>query len=258
MPGNWRLYCALCLVITSGYGQEPAWNPSPLCTGSKVFLSYQSRGDRCEGFYALNVAGSARLELVSLTDSFPLDLEPQSVGAIHLAWKAPADSSRIRLRANSLRYKLYYEMDTTAPSRDGTFKWLMDVLKQTEIQRRDLGLLALTTLDVNSKRLDAYLPLAAMKSPSNPTAQPVLDILVTPSVELSEVYYSVFKQSMDGVTSVTLTRSKPLGLSYYPQHRAIRLPIAVQSGRYLYLVDVTAKVAQGGSVGTGFRIYYAR
>lgn len=250
------LLLSLWFTVSALRAQSTVCNQSLLESSSAGALAYQDRHDRCEGLFALPVSSSARLDLVSVTDSFPLDLEPKSLDTLHLVWKAPAGSSDIKLRANSLRYKLYYEMDATSKATKGTFDWKMDILKQVDVRRPEIGLLASATLS-GPKQLHVYLPLAASRQPATATIQKGVEIVLIPTVELSEVYYSVAKLGPDGSNIGKPSQLTPLNLGYYPHNRPIRLQVPIQSGSYDQ-INISATVAEGGTTGTTLRIYYAR
>jgi hypothetical protein len=77
---------------------------------------YRPRGDRCEGVYARQVAGTT-LFLSSFTETFEkYDLSADD--PLIIRWAAPADSG-IQLRAETIKAGRYYRMDTRRAARLG-------------------------------------------------------------------------------------------------------------------------------------------
>src|ERR1700757_4306296 len=67
---------------------------------------YRLRGDRCEGIYIREVAGSSAVLLVSLTRSAP-DYDLKSGRDLALDWQTPSSQQPIHLRGVGLRQRLY-------------------------------------------------------------------------------------------------------------------------------------------------------
>jgi hypothetical protein len=87
--------------------------------------SYRLRGDRCEGIYVQEVAG-APLAVVSWTESFSTyGFAPRQ--PLLLEW-AFAGGGNVRLRAQSLRRRLYYQMDALRPPASKSYQWPLDLL----------------------------------------------------------------------------------------------------------------------------------
>jgi len=82
-------------------------------------LGYRLRGDRCEGIYIKEV-GSTSLIVASLTNSFD-DFDFTTDKELQIKWEL-ADSSRVYLRAQSLKRRLHYRMDTVRPSETTAYK----------------------------------------------------------------------------------------------------------------------------------------
>lgn len=101
-------------------------------------LGYALRGDRCEGMYVEQVAGTA-LWLASLTRIFEnYDLSPNQ--ALLVEWDAP-DSGTILLRAQGIKHDLYYRMDAARPLASHSYRWPSDLLAAQHITREDIGVL---------------------------------------------------------------------------------------------------------------------
>src|SRR5262249_4010591 len=88
-------------------------------------MRYERRGERCEGLYIQQVAGSAGLLVASFIESSgPFDIVAGK--PLPVAWSGAAQSS-VRLRAIALRSRLYYRMDSERPGSPGVFEWPTDL-----------------------------------------------------------------------------------------------------------------------------------
>src|SRR2546425_622955 len=72
---------------------------------------YRLRGDRCEGIYIKEVAGTTVVaSLIEYVENF----NPAGQ-SLRIEWTAPGNAS-VRLRAYSLRHRLFYQMDARRPA----------------------------------------------------------------------------------------------------------------------------------------------
>ncbi len=102
-------YSTLLSLACLGPAHAAAADCDPSLTQVKTAFGYRDRGDRCEGVYIKEVSSTA-LTVASFTEVFePYDL--QSSEPLHLAWDRPPGNASVRLRAQSLRRRLYYRMD---------------------------------------------------------------------------------------------------------------------------------------------------
>src|SRR5919108_743620 len=74
---------------------------------------YRMRGDRCEGIYIKEVSTTILL-VASLTESFE-DYDLNSSKPLLIEWNKASGDGVVRLRAQGLRRRLYYRMDTVRP-----------------------------------------------------------------------------------------------------------------------------------------------
>jgi hypothetical protein len=255
----------LCLAFTalltfwSGAGAEIRCDPDLLALANKDVLSYQDRGDRCEGVYARNVAGSANVVLASLTSTFP-DFSPHLVSVLHLSWLPPQSVGTVNLRASSLKYKLFYQMDTSQPGSTPRFDWSLALLKDVDVLRNELGLLAWTATLAGGINRTVYLPVAVepSKSTADPTYSAAIEAVLVPSIEMDELDYWVSKYPASGTPVRVIDRS-PVGNGFYPAERALKLALNVNPEPAFYSVNVVGKnAASGASVGTAFWFYHGR
>jgi hypothetical protein len=219
-------------------------------------LAYKSRGDRCEGLYALPVSGSARLRLLSFTAQGAA-VDPEGSSSLALTWSPPAEAVTVRLTAESLRYRVYYRMDSSRSAADKHFAWPADLLKRQEIGlgASELGLLCWTTLKVRGLDQDVYLPLSA--GSASAVAGTLLTAVLVPSVELKEVYVSSALPQKPGEVR-PVAKSRPVGLGFYPANRAFRFSISRRGDDRIYHVEIVATSADGGSLGADFWYFDAR
>ena len=85
--------------------------------------AYRNRGDRCEGLYIQGVAGTA-LRLVSLTELVE-DFDPAFSKDAVIEW-AVSPPSVVHLRAQGLRRRMYYRMDTDRQASDTSYRWPLE------------------------------------------------------------------------------------------------------------------------------------
>ncbi len=135
--------------------EQPASNPN----------GYRLRGDRCEGVFIQEVAGTP-LVVASFTANFdPYDV--RAVQNLDIGWSAPSEGP-IQLRAYGLRRKLYYRMDTTLSSARRSYTWPADLLASLNIPQPDLGVVGWMRNRVGKVDRDVYLPLQVGQKRSRP------------------------------------------------------------------------------------------
>jgi hypothetical protein len=244
------------LAFESDAGAELRCDPDLLALSNKDPLSYQTRGNRCEGLYARKVGGSANVLLASLTSAFP-DFSAASVSTLHLSWSPPQPAGNVSLRASSLKYKLYYQMDTSQPGIPAHFDWSLALLKKVDVLRDELGLLAWMATPAVGISRTVYLPVTVElgKSTANPPHPATIQAILVPSIELDELYYSVSRYPTSGAPVRVIDR-RSVGNGFYPAERALKLGFKVDPEAAFYSVSLVGKIAlSGGSVGTTFWFY---
>jgi hypothetical protein len=138
------------------HGQSQACDPLLVPSSSDPY-AYRLRGDRCEGTYAQQVAGTA-LAIVSWTQSFAAyDLNRRQ--PLRLEWESPGNNLGVRLRAQSLRRRLYYQMDAVRQAGAKSYDWPLDVLAALAIPKEELALTAIAQAAAGQRERDVYLPL---------------------------------------------------------------------------------------------------
>jgi hypothetical protein len=251
---TWTIWARLLLAPAAAVGlaQTPA---QPLqaqpaeCDRALTQLAshphgYRSRGDRCEGIYAQDVSGTPLL-VASFTAAFD-DYDLRSARTLPIRWATPA-ANAVRLRAVSLRRRLYYRMDATQPGTPSAYGWPTDLLAALDVPRADLGVVGWTKARVGATERDVHLPIEIGASRRAP-GEASYTVVLVPGVQLSEVYVSVASVGSDGRPGRYLRDEEPLKYGYYPAERPIDVSIATPSQPGVYYVLIGATMSSGGAL----------
>lgn len=247
---------ALGLTLLAGTLLPAAWAQSP-CDPTlpqpAAPQGYRLRGDRCEGIYVQDLAGTT-LRLASLTRSFS-DFDPTTERQLRLAW-TPLGSTQTHVRASALKHGLYYRMDAVRPAGAASYDWPTDMLKEFQLSKMQLGVLAWTPHVFGTKEQDVYLPLRVGPQ-GNDAALYVL--VIVPGVELEQLFITIAALGDDGKTRAFLKNREPLNYGYYPAEQPIRIPITVSGGDSpgFYFVRLGAPLMGGGSATIEFWFAHA-
>ncbi len=204
---------------------------------------YRLRGDRCEGIYIKEVANTTLL-VASLTE-YVKDFNPASNQDLLVGWTAPGSGS-IRLRAYSLRHRLYYQMDSLRPAGSTSYVWPMDLLAALKPRKNDLGIVAWTPYQVGNTKRDVYLPLR-IKREGTAGKPHDYQLVLLPGVELAEVFISLAPVKRDGSLEAFLINGQALGYGSYPAGRGITIPISKPKMPGIYYLEIGAKLRASGS-----------
>jgi hypothetical protein len=238
----WRCFFIILIVLLRATfapsAQENHCDPQ-LTPPKDDPYGYRLRGDRCEGEY-MRPVGSTTLLIASLTESVE-NFNPVANRDLVVEWTAPGAVS-VHLRAQALRHRLYYRMDTIRPSGSASFRWTPNLLATFKLNRDELGTVAWTSYRVGDANRDVYIPLrisqhgAAIRSRS-------YELKLLPGVELDEVYYSLAPVKPEGRTGTFVKKDQPVGSGYYPAGRAfvIKVPELRASGIYYLKIGATRK-----------------
>lgn len=213
---------------------------------------YRLRGDRCEGMYVKQV-GSTALMIVSFTESiedYNLKIDKDLV----VQWKTPG-SEAARLRAYSLRRRLYYRMDTVRPSATESFTWPVSLLSSLEIPRQDLGIIGWIQLLIGTIEREVYVPIRIHQQQDGGLVG-TYTVVLLPGVELSEVYVSIARLGENGRPGIFLRDGQALGYGYYPADRRIDFPITNPGPRGFYYLEIGATLKSGGSATVELWFYH--
>jgi hypothetical protein len=224
-----------------------------LARPAKDPLGYERRGDRCEGLYLQDVAGTGGLLVASLTEPFEaLQFTPGQ--RLRIEWSAEG-SPAVRLRAVALRRRLYYRMDAQRPAGTSAFDWPSDILASLKMNAQELGLVGWIEQRVGTRTEAVYIPLRVGKSAVTRSGRYVA--LVVPGTELSELYLTLAEVGSDGRDGRVLKQDEALQYGYYPAERGIsvRLPELGRAG--LYRLQLGATLGRGGAVTRTVFFYHA-
>jgi hypothetical protein len=240
----------LAVPLTAGWAEE--CDPHLLVRSTNPY-GYRLRGDRCEGLYVEEVGG-APLLIASWTESF-LDYGLHSKQPLQIEWEAPHGTGDIRLRAQGLRRRLYYRMDTVRPSGSSSFAWPSDLLAGIGIPKRDVGVVGVTQVPVSATQREVYLPLRISQG-GKVAAQPIsYRLVLLPGVELSEVFITMVSVTGNGGT--ILKDAEAVGYGYYPAERPVEITVSNIPAPGFYHLEVGATAKSGGSATAEFWFYHS-
>jgi hypothetical protein len=202
---------------------------------------YKLRGDRCEGIYIQPVSSSSLL--VASFTSFFEEFDPDSLESLSIDWVSPAKTP-VRLRANALREKLYYQMDTVITSGRTTYSWPGTVLNSLHLSKKDIGVVGFTNFRIGGEDRTLYLPLR-IRGKSQTTA-PGYQIILVPGSELKEVFFSLAKLDANGQAHTFSISDRPLRRGYYPAERGISIEVPNPGQPGMYYLEIGAITKYGG------------
>jgi hypothetical protein len=227
---------------------------SLLKTQSSDPLRYRQRGDRCEGVYGQNVAGSSTLRVASLVESLEAFDDTSSL-PVRVEWTAPAGEP-VTLRASSLRSGLYYRMETAHPVAGTSYTWPSDVRRPLRISSADIGVTGTTSMSIGGAPREVLVPLRISQRRA-PTRSSSYRLTLWPTVGLSEVFVTVAVTGADGTPTKYLQRDAKLGYGVYPAERPIVVRLPALKGPGVYLVRVAATRVGSGGATRSFHLYHA-
>ena len=174
---------------------------------------YKLRDSRCEGLYRRQVSTSAPLSLRSFMLAAPSsgDLPP----VLKVAW-TPSTASQINLHAQALKARTYFQMDTHADGRSGTYDWPTNVLKSIPLSATEIGVTASFT--EGGQRV--YLPVTFANAQGGDGS---INVALWPEQRFVRVHRTVITQR--GGNTVTIAARAELGEGVYPQQRPIRFSV---------------------------------
>lgn len=240
---------AIVLVVLCS-ASVPAQTPAPAihCDSSVLApardpLAYSRRGDRCEGLYVQQVAAGTGLEILSFTE--PVTPFPIGRGdVLRLEWTAKTEGP-VRIRAKSLKPRVYYRMDTERPGGTTTFDWPGDVLGQLQLQSEQVGVVAVMSQAIGGRIEDVYLPVSVGKGSVARTRRYVL--AVRPVQELSNIFVTLTELDAGGRSTRTIKKEESIGAGFYPAGTRIAVPVPEIDRPGLYRLHLGATLARGGS-----------
>ena len=214
-------------------------------------LGYRLRGDRCEGVYIQDVAATA-LKVVSFTESYE-SFDPSLDRPLLVEW-TPPQGAAVHVRAQSLRNRLYYRMDSDRSAGSGSFTWPPDVLAVLRLDRTELGVLAWTTRRIGTVDRTVLEPLR-VRQQAAATPGPYR-LVVVPGIQVEEIFISLAPLKPNGEPGPYTIDKQPAALGYYPAGRAAAITIKTPSAVGVYRLDLGATLTQGGT--SAMTAYFAR
>jgi len=206
-------------------------------------LAYQLRGERCEGIYIREVAGTGGFSVAAfVVGGLPATIEPGN--ALSIEWPAGLDAPVV-LRAVSLRRNLYYRMDARRPAGSIRFDWPSDVLRKLGLETREVGIVAWTEKRLGESVQDVYVPVRFGGANSKDQAAYVLQVLS--GSDLREVYVRLSTADASGREQQVIIKDEPLKLGFYPAERPIpiRILAATLKEHGLYRLQLNAALSNG-------------
>jgi hypothetical protein len=186
----------------------------------------------CEGVYATGVS-SLGVTLASLTG--PLrDIDLGKPGDYRLEWKTGLQGE-VRIRADSLRPRFYYRMDTARPGSEAGITWKNAIPAYHKLRTREIGLLAMQR-DATGKKL--YLPVRIGSKGETAPSTPYQATIFS-GADIEEVYWSLDRGSEQ------LVWERPVNRSPYMAHQPITIQFDEVTEPGTYHVTITAELRNG-------------
>jgi hypothetical protein len=189
--------------------------------------------------------GSTTLFLASFTESFE-KYDVKSGKPLQIEWDKTPGNNAIRLRAQSIKSKLYYRMDTYQQYGVQHYTWSPDILSSLDIQKEDIGVVGVTEYVIEKTKHDVYIPLRISQQ-ENPNRSGSYKLILVPGVELSEVYISLAITDSSGNSKNFIKDGEKLEYGYYPADRGIEIPITGLTQKGLYYMEIGATLRSGGT-----------
>ena len=237
---------ALALPMICGETEASPCDPNLLALAANPY-GYRLRGERCEGLYILPVSG-APLIIASWTASLS-NLDLVATRALTIEWLAPPGTGAIHLRAQALRRRLYYRMDSVRPPGSNSFVWPTDILAAIGVARREVAITGQAMVTVEGADRELLLPLRIVQD-GKAAENDGYRLILLPSVELAEIYLN-----LAGAGTV-LRRDEPLGYGYYPAERPVGISVAAPPTPGIYHLEIGATLRSGGAAAADLWFYH--
>jgi hypothetical protein len=240
-----RTLLAACLGLSQAAVGQAVCDST--LTPAKNPLAYGPRQDRCEGVYAVGVAGTT-LYIASLTSRFE-DYDPASDPTLHLSWTAPT-TAPLFILVRAIQPDVYYRMDTQRPATATGYDWPTGILSALRLRRQDLGALAWTRRKAGPGYVRVHVPLSITR-PGTQASSNGYSLVVYPVRDLQEVYLTLGPADSLGrpKPGQLFKRQEPQQQFFYPAERAVRLTLPRLDPPGLYYLQVSAKLANGSPAG---------
>jgi hypothetical protein len=252
---KWRRASIILAIVALSYAggaqAQDVCDPG-LAGSSNSAMGYSMRGDRCEGIYALQV-NSTDVRLASLVETFTLDLQDGTPLTVH--WPVmEGDTGPVRLRAQSLRPRTYYRMDTMTHGATGSYAWPTEILGTLGLQRDEVGVLGWFDHELGSERREVYLPLRISQGDVG-AGNTEYEIALIPDIRLREISVTLAPLDSEGVEGAPIIDKKPLDFGYYPAKEATVFNLPKPASPGLYKLELVCDRMPSGIATTTFWFY---
>lgn len=242
----------LCMPILSS--AQPSLCDPDLKVSTTHPFRYAPRGNRCEGIYIQEV-GATTLAVVSFTKHFA-DYDLKSAEDLRIEWETPA-KTMIKLRAQGIKPRLYYRMDTQLPPDSNKYIWSTNILSAMDIHKNDIGVVGWTNLMFGKREEDVFIPLHISQQRQQ-VESTSYRLVVVPGRELNEVFISLALLDSEGERVSFLKDGEPLEYGYYPAGRGVTIPIPSLQKPGIYYLEIGAALRGGGSATVEILFYHAK
>ena len=200
-------------------------------------LAYRLREDRCEGLFVQQVSGSIRVASLHFAPrTFSLGVGQ----SVRLSWSFSLDRPN-RLRAVSLKPKVYYRMDTLRPAESTSYGWPTDLLEQLGVSDNEIGLVSWQDTEIAGSETRLYSPVSVEGSSE------ALEIVLLPDLALEEVYLSLAPIDDNGRAGEYLLSDMPLEYNVYPEGRPVTVQLPSLEKPGVYRLEIGTLFRTGGS-----------
>ncbi|TVM02784.1 MAG: hypothetical protein CV087_08605 [Candidatus Brocadia sp. WS118] len=246
--GKIKFCVAISLLSLMLYGPIPVTAQESTCDPDlKVSTNhpfrYAPRGNRCEGIYIQEVS-SATLSIISFTKYFE-DYDLESSEDLRIEWEAP-EKTIIKLRAQGIKPRLYYRMDTQLPPDSDQYIWPTNILSAMDIHKDDIGVVGWTDLMFGQKEQNVFIPLHISQQHQQVDSTSYR-LVIVPGRELNEVFISLALVDSGGKPASFLKDGEPLEYGFYPAGRGVTIPISNLQKPGIYYLEIGAALRGGGS-----------
>ena len=235
--------------MSRSIAQQPDCDPL-LPTPENHPQPYEPNDQTCEGIYIQEVSATSIISLAIFTEgasSKSLLAGPD----VKMSWKTPEPLLDLKIRAQGIKRKLYYRMDTRIASQNAEFTWKTSIVERLSISLIDIGLTAwIPDYYEGIDRL--FIPLRLSQENVDDGNVEKYTVAIMPSQELNELSYSL------SVEDNEIKPLEPLGYGYYPNDRPI--VFTIDKGNLVpgkYMLHLVAEPSNGSSRPLDIWFYHA-
>lgn len=241
----------LAICPTTLVGQQQICDPELKPTG---LYPYALRGDRCEGLYEVELSYNDELPVAGFTVP-GREIEYRDPRRIHVRWHG--QSGDVRLRAESLRWRTYYRMDTTRPASGRLFTWPTVILGALEFSRSEIAVLAWLEEGLPPSRR-VHLPVVLDTATAlRPTT--AYELVIVPTTEFTRVRMTLYRVLPSGELQLVGPLNVEVGEPPFDRDIEIRItvPLTGTLAPGDYEIQLSGQRETGGWVPKVFRFRHA-